>query len=89
METKEHILLIHLLTQQNIFLKQLCDALVSRGALTHEDIRVFGDFLHSERPEILAAIDKMRNEYQREAKKLGVETGLEGPQEIPPTQPQL
>ena len=77
MEANEHILMIHILAQQNLFLKQLCDVLISKGAITDEDIRLFGDFLHSQDSEKTNAIDRALEFYQQQAKKLGVSTGLE------------
>jgi hypothetical protein len=83
MEPKEHILLIHLLAQQNLFLKQLCDALVSKGVLTDEDIRLYGDFLLAQESEKQGAVSRVLEFYRQQAKKQGVLTGLEGLPTIP------
>jgi hypothetical protein len=80
METKEHILLVHMLAQQHLFLKQLCDALKSNGGLTDEQIKLFGEFLLSDAAMMQVMIARTLRRYQTESKKLGVVTGLE---EIP------
>jgi len=85
MEANEHILMVHLLAQQNLFLRQLCNALVSKGVLTDEDIKLYGDFLLSQDSEKLGAVNRTLEFYQQPAKKLGVQTGLEGLQGMLPT----
>jgi hypothetical protein len=84
METKEHILMIHLLAQQNLFLKQLCDALKSNGGLTDEQIKLFGDFLHSDSPMLQVMNQRILRRYLEEAAKVGVVTGLEELEEMLP-----
>jgi hypothetical protein len=83
METKDHILLIQILAQQNLFLKQLCDALVSKGVLADEDIKLYGDFLLAQDDEKLGVLSRTFEFYQQQAKKLDVVTGLEGLPAIP------
>jgi hypothetical protein len=81
METKEHLLIIELLAQQNLFLKQLCDALESNEAITKEEVRLFGAFLRAENAVTNKIVDQTRRLYLKEAQKLGVQTGLEVPPE--------
>jgi len=78
MDAQEHILLIQMFAQQDLFLRQLCDALVSRGILTDEDIRLFGDFLLAQDSIKQGILGRVREFYQQQATKLGVQTGLEG-----------
>jgi|HubBroStandDraft_6_1064221.scaffolds.fasta_scaffold40958_2 hypothetical protein len=80
MDAKEHILIVHMLAQQNLFLKQLCDAIKSGVPLTDEDIKLFGDFLLSDPGIAQAIVRRTLLRYLEEAGKLGVVTGLE---EIP------
>jgi len=80
MNPNEHVLMIHMLAQLNLFLKQLCDALKSNAVLTDEDIKVFGDFLHSEEAQKKMMLARTLALYLEQAEKLGVATGLEGAQ---------
>jgi len=80
MTPKEHILLLHLFAQQNIFLKQLCDVIKANTSIRDQDLDLFGDFLLSDaetkqRQEVL---ERTLSVYLAEAHKLGVVTGLEG-----------
>jgi hypothetical protein len=83
MTTQEHILLLHLFAQQNLFLKQLCDALKAEKSLRDEDIKLFGDFLHSDEVLVQVMVQRTLKTYLAEAQKLGVVTGLEVLQEGP------
>jgi hypothetical protein len=75
---QEHTLLLHMFAQQNVFLKQLCDALKSNDVLIDEDLKLFGDFLHSDETLLRVMVQRTLGPYLAEAQKLGVETGLEG-----------
>jgi hypothetical protein len=85
MDTKEHILIVQMLAQQNLFLKQLCDALKSSGALTDENIKLFGDFLHSDESMLQVMTQRTLRRYLDQAAKLGVVTGAEAVLETLPT----
>jgi hypothetical protein len=78
MDAREHILIVHMLAQQNLFLRQLCDAVKSGNPLTDEDIKLFGDFLLSEPGMAETIVQRTLVRYLEEAGKLGVVTGLEG-----------
>ena len=81
MDTKEHLLLIELFAQQNLFLRQLCTALTNEGVVTEEQIKLLGAFQRADVGHVTAIVDRTRRQYLKEAKKLGVETGLEEPPE--------
>ena len=71
MDTKDHILILHMLAQQNVFMKQLCDALKANALLTDDDLNLFGEYIHSDQALLKVMVQRTLKMYLAEARKMG------------------
>lgn len=77
MDTREHMLMVSVMTKQMQLIKILLDILKAHGLLEGDDAQAF-EFARAHDLESNASIfqDALR-EYLRYSKRLGIETGLE------------
>ena len=77
MTSKEHALMIFMLTRQAMLIKSLADILKNNGLMTGDDMAAFDSVVSQEEMAHLPILRKTTNLYIDLAKTFGVDTGVE------------
>jgi len=70
--------MVSIMTKHLQHVKVILDVLKSRGLLTDDDLQAFAFAGHADLESNAALAQDAMKEYLRFAKRLGIETGLEG-----------